>query len=362
MKKVFRISLISLSVVLLLSLAGALAFWVNNKVYLGGTNQHNIDYLRNNKQLLTLHNKQALGDEALFEQSFYNNQVFLLGESHGLADVQKIDQAMFIHLNKKAGVRHYIAEMDSTRAMQLNAFLSSPQKDTNLLKQVVVAIKQRIPQQASRELYQKWADLYDYNQGLAADRRIVVLGIDMGFDDVVTTISRDSIMFLNFKHLVSSYGLENEKFYGLFGHTHVLQGSIGENGFRPFAAKLKNARLPFARTIKSIVCYNLESEVYFPANDQYPGPEDEKTSMLNADGPLLIVKGIKDPQQVTEKNSITLFNLEKEQSPYRTNQLLAGIKVNFFGGNILPHSATQYTTDFFQYMILVRNSKALTKI
>jgi hypothetical protein len=361
MIKLFKILLLSLSALLLLSFLGVLAFWVNNSMYLGSADQYNMEYLRKNKQLIALQNKNAFVTEALFNEAFYDNQVFLLGENHGLADVQKLDQQLFIHLNQKAGVRHYIAEIDSLRATQLNTFLTAPQKDTSLLKQVVLSIKNRIPQQSGKELYQKWSDLYDYNQELAANRKIVVLGIDTDFDANATTISRDSSMFLNFRQLVATHSLENEKFYGLFGYTHVLQGSIGEGGFRPFAAKLKYARLPYASSIKSIVCYNLESEVYFPANGQIPAPEDEKTTLLNANGPLLVVQGIRDPQQVTEKNTVTLFNLDAENSPYRTSQLLAGVKVNFFGGNILPHSHNQSTTDLFQYMILLRNAKAVTK-
>ena len=110
------------------------------------------------------------------------------------------------------------------------------------------------------------------------------------------------------------------------------------------------------------MCYNLDSEVYFPKNDQYPSPSDEKSELLNADGPLILVKGINDLRATTREHSITLFNLEQEDSPYQKSQLLAGVKVNFFGGAVLPHNSAQKTTDFFQYVILIRNSSALTKL
>ena len=83
------------------------------------------------------------------------------------SDVQKVDQLLLMHLNKKLGLRYYIAEMDSSKANRLNTILSAPEKDTSLLKQLVVDIKYSIPQQSSKELYQKWSSLYDYNKGLA---------------------------------------------------------------------------------------------------------------------------------------------------------------------------------------------------
>jgi hypothetical protein len=361
MKKVFRILLAFVLLIVLLNVTAFLYFRTTNSNYLGAANPQNIAYLSENKQVLALDRLEEAAASDLFEADFYDNTVFLLGESHGFADVQKLDQLMLMHLNQKTGLRYYLAEMDSSRANQLNRFLSGPEKDTLLLREVVMAIKERIPQQSSKELFRKWSALYDYNQGLEASRKLYVLGLDKHADDPRTTISRDSIMLLNFMQLVESKGLREEKFWGLFGYSHVLQASINAGGFRPFAAKLKLSGMVPAHKIKSLVCYTLDSEVYLPKNDQFPTPDDEKSALLNADGPIVLVNGINDPREVSQAHSLTLFNLDGEGSPYRTSQLLAGIKVNLFGGDLLPNSSTQATTDFFQYMILIRNSEALSR-
>jgi hypothetical protein len=169
-------------------------------------------------------------------------------------------------------------------------------------------------------------------------------------------------MFLNFKRIVEAKHLENEQFYGLFGFTHVLQSGINQGNSTPFAAKIRKSGLSLANQVKSIVCYNLDSEVFFPKNDQYPTPPDEKISFLNVDGPLLMVNGINDLKEVTQENTITLFDLEKLNSPFKSSQRLAGVKVNFLGNDVLPNNVSQSTTEFFQYVILIRNSKALTKL
>lgn len=270
MKKALRIAGKFLLVLLLIPVVVLLYFWVSNAVYLGAADVNNVAYLLQNQKTLSVENPAGFAAEALFDEDFYQSDIFLLGESHGFADVQKVDQLLLMHLNKKLGLRYYIAEMDSSKANRLNAFLSAAKKDTSLLKQLVVDIKNSIPQQSSKELYQKWASLYDYNKKLADSLKITVLGIDKNMYDSTSSISRDSIMLLNFKHIITSRGLQNEKFYGLFGYSHILQSGINQANFKPFACRLKQSDLGEGKKIKSIMCYNLDSEVYFPKNDQYP--------------------------------------------------------------------------------------------
>ena len=41
----------------------------------------------------------------LFDPKFYDNQLFLLGEAHGVQRPQALDLALLQHLNQRAGVR-----------------------------------------------------------------------------------------------------------------------------------------------------------------------------------------------------------------------------------------------------------------
>ena len=169
-------------------------FFISNKLFLGSKNQENITYLTNN----TIEIENTINDQ-LFDDDFYKSQVFLLGEIHGFADNQKLDKELLFFLNKKVGVKYYIAEMDSITAQKLNYFLADSVKNKQTLKEVVIAIKNRIPQQSSQELFDKWNMIYDYNQQLADSLKIKVIGIDKNFDDY-STGSRDEAMVLNFKH------------------------------------------------------------------------------------------------------------------------------------------------------------------
>lgn len=351
MKKILKFLKYFVLFVVTAILLSILYVFISNKVFIGGKDAAFADYLsKNNEQL------KGKIDGKLFDSDFYNSQVILLGEVHGYADNQKLDQYFLKFLNQKAGIRYYIAEMDSTNSHKLNLFLHGNTKDQNLLKEVVVAIQKRIPQQSSKELLEKWNDIYDYNQTLKDSLKISVIGVDTDFNDNSRKVSRDSAMIVNFKNSVKKLNIGNEKFYGLFGFYHVLQHAIKKDG-KPFAERLKNSGFKTS----SIVSYTLDSEMYLPKNPQFPTPEDQKIDWINADGPFMLVKGINDFKELAQPNSMTLFKLNSKDSPYQNSDKLISIKSRMFGESFTPQEKTN-TLDYFQYMVLLKNSKALTPI
>ena len=360
-KSIAKRVLFSILLVLIIAPLSLAAYWyVRGRIYLGGKDANCITYLKKNSLVIPPTGDLNL---TLFDSTCLTASVFLLGEIHGFADVQSLDDRLFTFLNRKAGVRHYLAEMDSSRSKQLNTFLAGTTADTVLLRQIIKAIARRIPQQSSRELYQKWLRLYTYNQALSPDKKIRVHGIDTDFSDTLATISRDSAMFLNLKSILAQPSLNREKFYGLFGYYHVLQAEIGHKDTYPFAAKLKRSAYLGPTAIRSLICLSLESNMYMPATiSDYPSPPNEQLGWFNADGPLALVNGIEDLKSSSQVNSLTLFRLDGAQSPYRTGQRLLGVRSTLMGDNILPSTTTRPTTDYYQYVVLVRGSKALTKL
>jgi len=350
MKKFLKIIKFAFIAILSVCSLFILYFFISNTLFLESKNENHISYLAKNNAEIS----NSINDK-LFDDEFYNSKVFVLGEIHGYADNQKLDKELLFFLNKKLGVKYYIAEMDSVTAKKLNVFLTDSPKNKQTLKEVVLAIKERIPQQSSQELFDKWDAIYDYNQNLTDSLKITVIGIDKDFNDD-SEVARDSAMVINFKNSIKEMKLENEKFYGLFGYFHVLQNKT-ENGQETFASELKKSGIKTT----SFVSYTLDSEMYLPKNPQFPTPEDEKVDWINADGPLQLVKGINDLKEFSKPNSITLFKLHSKNSPFLKSQHLISVKSRVFGEDIVPQKGTS-TTDYFQYVFLLRNSKALTKL
>lgn len=357
--KIVKFLLKFLVLPLVVLVLGSLVFFnIKNRIYLAGEDATHIAYLNQHKEVLDKNNATFNS----FDSVFYNNNVFILSENHGFEDAQLVDYQLFIHLNQKMGVRFYIAEMDSLVAKKLNTFLKNPTLDITLLKSFVNDIGLNIPQQSSQQLLEKWMRIHTYNAQLKDDAKIEVLGLDKNMGDT-SKIGRDSSMLLNFNAIVEKKGLQNQKFYGLFGYFHGMQSGISERNTYPFAAKLKrNTTFPQFKKIQTIACLTLESDVYMPPFEGMPSPPDKKTSLCNMDGPLILSKGIKDIKAVSALNTMTLFHLNENDSPYRNSQRLAGAKVNVLGNSVLPKDAQQATTDFFQHVILMRGSKSLSPL
>lgn len=180
MKKLFKWLGFIVATLLLIALIAIGVLTIKNEKFIGVSDKKFVEYLNNNK--IVLNQDVFERNKELFDDKTYKNNVILLGESHGVADVQSIDKNILLHLNEKVGLRYYVAEIDSARANQLNTFLNGENKDTVLLKKTVIEIKERIPQQSSIELYQKWSDIYDYNQKLPDSLKISVIGVDTDFD------------------------------------------------------------------------------------------------------------------------------------------------------------------------------------
>lgn len=357
LRKLFKILGWTLLVLIAIPLIAVTVILIRNKAFMGGTDQAAMDHLRSHAVVLLADGVVQPEDGPLFPPSAATDRIFLLGENHGMADLQQLDLMLFTHLNKQRGLRHYIAEMDSALAARLNTYLASPVKDEALLREVTLAMMDRIPQQASREYMAKWSAMHDLNRTLPDSLRIRVIGIDGPNEEAGMGVSRDEAMFQRFIRAVERDGLQNENFHGLFGYFHVLQGEVSGSD-RPLAARLKDAGFP----VRSIATAAVDSEVRMPANDQFPTPPDEKLAMLNADGPFILVKGIGDVVAVTAPGTCTLFDLDSEGSPYRTGQRLLGMRVNLMGPDLLPADDSIPTTAFFQQLILVRNSEALSAV
>ncbi|WP_400191839.1 hypothetical protein [Hymenobacter sp. B81] len=112
----------------------------------------------------------------LFDEAFYQNQLFLLGESHGVQRPQEIDFALLRHLNERAGVRYYLAEVDCAKAHYLNAYLGTG--DAATLRRVFASWVRQQAQWGNEDFVRKVQRIRALNQTLPAARRIRFVGID----------------------------------------------------------------------------------------------------------------------------------------------------------------------------------------
>ncbi|MBD2755242.1 CPBP family glutamic-type intramembrane protease [Spirosoma validum] len=364
----------------------------------------------------------------IFDEAFYQNQLFLLGESHGVQKPQEIDFELLKHLNQKAGIRYYIAEVDATKAFYMNQYLQTGD-DATLLKVFRSWIDEKA-QWANKDFIRKIQKIRALNQTLPKNRQIQFVGIDRiqdkplaaerltqliagqklaksirpladslakkltqsGPDSVAATIaltwlndwqrnegmyrktlgsnaealrdllinvgylktirSRETTIFTNFKTILPS--LNNEKLYGFWGFFHVLQ-SPPLKSTKPFACLVKESGIKVVSiTCSYLDCYSMLPTTFLPPFWQDKGKTYTRLNKFNNDSELMHSEGIEAMRAATRPNSLTLFALDRAGSFAR--QMPIRIKYSPFMPQKIEFDPQRPMTDYFQYIVLVRDS------
>ena len=372
-------------------------------------------YLEKNLESISLNNTDL--QFYSLDSNFYNNNLFFVGEIHEVSTSPKIDVAMFKQLHKIAGVRTYVAEMDIAQAYFINEYIrgSDEFELKYILKEWVVGIGQK-----SAEVREKYTALREYYQSLSKSEKFEIVGIEMNTDfelirklltmklilnekelnidddslivwgqkklpklieDNKTKLSkidylnllniqynfekynpnwywyRDKYSYQNFKNIYEQRQWKTEKLYACFGFAHTLQAY-------PYtlAGRIKNDKeLSLSGKMVSMNALYVDSYLTVTSKGlpKFMRSKNEFTRLkLSYDNYLFMyLKGIRDYKKVTDKNTITLFKLDGENSPYKES--LRGTKnfalVPIWDGFKIEDKNT-VTTDYAQYVFFVRNA------
>lgn len=408
MKKILKF----LRILLLSSLGVLFVIYIGFRIkeYFVGNNY--VEYLKNNKTKISTQNGSIKFKELLPE--LYSKNIILLGEIHEVEASQKIDFSLFKHLNKNNNTNIYLAEMDLAQAYYLNKFIQGI-TDLDLktiLKKWVVYIGRY-----NKDYYEKWDNFKKYYSSIPDKQKFEIKGVEQITDfellykllnqelnsykikipikkreliewgknelpkiikinqdemelDKINLLnniyfnlakydlktSRDEQMYQNFKRYYIDNEWENKKIYGCFGFYHTLAGEKNT-----FAGKLKHNELSLKENIVSMNILYLNSHLTV-LNENLPKFLRDKGKYtrfsFSYDNMLtMYIVGIEDFKRVTKKNSINLFKLDSDNSPYKKSR--RGFK-NF---SILPiwngikmKNKKTVATDYIQYVFIVRNA------
>jgi len=134
-----------------------------------------VAYLRTHQRVAPLDSANRATAFPDFDADFYDNQLFLLGESHGSAAPQELDFALLRHLNQKTGLRNYVAEIDPSQAYFFNRYLAAG--DEADLRAVFSAWDGEA-QWGNQNFYDKVRRIRALNQTLPPAARIRFIGLD----------------------------------------------------------------------------------------------------------------------------------------------------------------------------------------
>jgi len=171
-------------------------------------------------------------------------------------------------------------------------------------------------------------------------------------------ISRDDVATRLTQFLTTEGHLEHEKLYGLWGYTHVMRANV--NGSATLSGLLQKA----GRKVVTMPIMTKDSRMLVH-RDNVPfvfrkaGQTFVEMTYLDADGRVFGIDGFSELLPVTQANQTTLIKLNAPGSPYA--QQLKLVKIGGMTGvKIKPDDPNTVTTNYFQYVFVVRNSPAVT--
>ncbi len=390
------------------------------KKYDNYTGRKNVQYWKKNKELFESVNQNENLSFRNLDDYIKINDLFLYGEFHGIKETIKIDFELLKYLNKNAGVKIHLAEIDFSQAYFLNKYLKNGDEKLidyvlnswiiyhghnnfdykskwiqirklniinsedsqirvygidqvqnvnitkNHLKLLLEKINLSIEMPEDENLFLKWAKdklpklIYSKNKNpTTIDFIRDIEHIRKNLVGYSETTTREDIMFLNFIDLYKRYDFKGQKIYGYFGEAHVLQKEMNKK--KDFGTLIQNSNSPVKAKTYTIISRYLDS--YMDAPSKYlpfflkSNKEHTKTSVSCDNTFLLYHFGISDLEKITSQNTNTFFDINKSQSPYKNSlRLIKSTGLLSLFSGMEITDKNTATTDYAQGIILIRNS------
>lgn len=347
-------------------------------------------YLSENNVKLDM--SQADGNFA-FDDNFYANRFFMLGEMHGYARVQSIDLALLTHLNKRLGVRDYMAETDPATAIIFNHYLRTGE-DEALLDVFETWHDERQSQWGNLDFIEKIRSIRDLNRSLPDERKIRFIGVDgpskkkfVVMAQTLSSVDDDPAYAVNkmlleanasrgdditrYRHILSNIALIDKalpeaKFYGLWGISHI--NKVGTNGSPSLSNYLNSGteKIPptFNDAVATITTLCIGTCSNMIPSGAFPGIPKPKNGELYTEAPLSFdnvwmfrTRGIGAAKSVMGDAPNILFDVNNPGSPYSKPSALVGSSgyMSMIGDFHIDGPAAEN----FDALILMNGSNAL---
>ncbi|MDA8708046.1 hypothetical protein N9M10_01605 [Hellea sp.] len=352
-----------------------------------------INYLTENSVALDL--SKADGGFA-FDDDFYSNQLFMLGEMHGYARVQNLDLALLTHLNERLGVQYYMAEIDPATAMIFNYALRTGD-DEALLKVFDIWYKERQSQWGNINFLEKLRSIRDLNATLPEAQKISFIGVDgppkekfialaqslpASEESTADTVNQELLKASlarsdsagRYAHIINNVGLMKEampdtKFYGLWGISHIQK--VGINGFTSLSSFLNKGtdKIPpaFENSVATIHtlcvadCSNMMISGILPGVPKPENGEPFTEIPMSFDNTYLFrTRGIGAAKSVMGNTPNMLFDMNNPGSPYMEGSALVGS--TGYMSMIRNYHIDGAAAENFDALILMNGSLALQPI
>ena len=132
-------------------------------------------YIKSNYSAIDLEDDTDFSGLTIMDSDLEGKKIFLTGEAHGVAVNHELDLKFLKYFKDRAGVKYYLAETSYSSAHFINKYLNTG--DEKYLEDTYRQLKGT--NTWSKNSYNFWKELYDYNQTLPNEEKIQVVGVDI---------------------------------------------------------------------------------------------------------------------------------------------------------------------------------------
>lgn len=386
-------------------------------IYLNKPYKSTDEYLKKNYADLNLQEEENFSGLELLDKDLKDKKIIFAGEYHNLGQNQVVELKLLKYFQKEVGVNYYLEEIGHADAHFINKYLESG--DETILKDYFNIYKNQ--KYYTEERYNHFIDVYRFNQTLLDDEKIKIVGTDIeskatyeyiigvakdrysfpnelktvlsklknfnynskaSYENILTNITeliedinnreeiykdifkedfygfkfvvknlhdfinsylnvnnsggynikRDGYIYENFKLIDSK--LENAVYFGQWGSYHVFQDTLHHNDYSSdinYFASLLNKDKDYKGKILSI------NYGYYP----YKTAEGHNYSYIDDE----LFKNY-----LNSASKATIFKLNNMKSPFKENT------INPYATEAIDYKGNPIT-NYFQYLILIRDSK-----
>lgn len=132
------------------------------------------EYLRKNHSIVHT-GRNLFQDLSIMDSDLKENRIFLIGENHGVKANVELKMKFLKYFKEKTNFKYYLCELPYSMTFFLNKYLETG--DEKILQDIYEPL--RGTDAWNKDEYNHWKDLYEFNNILWEDNRIILIGIDI---------------------------------------------------------------------------------------------------------------------------------------------------------------------------------------
>lgn len=119
--------------------------------------------------------KTITKDLKVLDKDLEGKEIIFTAEFHGMKSNMELELKFFKYLKEKTNFKYYLCELSYAQGLMLNKFLETG--DTDILDKLFIHYKGTYAY--TKDSYNRWLQLYEYNKKLSAEDKIKIIGVDV---------------------------------------------------------------------------------------------------------------------------------------------------------------------------------------